>query len=119
MKNQKLEVKGTEIVIGSKKDEAYISLTDIARYKNPNEPKDVVKNWLRSRSTIEFIGLLRRRALSASFQKREQALTRLERAVQDRNLYVMTLKVEPRWDALSHRPAFYGPGAACWTRPID
>lgn len=57
MKNQTIEVKGTEIVICSKKDEDYISLTDIARYKNPNEPKDVVKNWLRSRSTIEFIGL--------------------------------------------------------------
>lgn len=35
----------------------FISLTDIARYKNPNEPKDVVKNWLRVRDTIEFLGL--------------------------------------------------------------
>ena len=58
MKNQKIEVKGTEIVIYSKKDDDYISLTDIARYKNPNEPKDVVKNWMRNYSTIEFIGLL-------------------------------------------------------------
>jgi hypothetical protein len=38
-------------------DKDYISLTDIARYKNSYEPKDVVKNWLRSRSTIEFLGL--------------------------------------------------------------
>lgn len=57
MKNQKIEVKGTEIVIYSKKDDDYISLTDIARYKNPTAPKDVVKNWMRSRNTIEFIGL--------------------------------------------------------------
>ena len=35
----------------------YISLTDIARYKNMHEPKDVVKNWLRVRDTIEFLGL--------------------------------------------------------------
>lgn len=35
----------------------YISLTDIARYKNRHEPKDVVKNWLRVRDTIEFLGL--------------------------------------------------------------
>ena len=34
----------------------YISLTDIARYKS-DEPKDVVKNWLRSKDTIEFLGL--------------------------------------------------------------
>jgi hypothetical protein len=38
----------------NKKD--YISLTDIARYKNRVEPRDVIKNWMRNRSTIEFIG---------------------------------------------------------------
>jgi hypothetical protein len=32
-------------------------LTDIARIKNPIEPKDVVKNWMRLRSTLEFLGL--------------------------------------------------------------
>jgi hypothetical protein len=32
-------------------------LTDIAKYKNPEFPADVIKNWLRSRSTIEFLGL--------------------------------------------------------------
>ncbi|HRI06022.1 MAG TPA: KilA-N domain-containing protein [Candidatus Dojkabacteria bacterium] len=52
MKN-KIIVKDIDINI---KDE-YISLTDIARYKNPDEPKDVVKNWLRTRNTIEFLGL--------------------------------------------------------------
>lgn len=35
----------------------YISLTDIARTKNNDEPKDVVKNWLRSKNTIAFLGL--------------------------------------------------------------
>ena len=35
----------------------YISLTDIAKYKNPNFPADVVKNWMRIRNTIEFLGL--------------------------------------------------------------
>ncbi len=52
-----INVKGKEIVIFSQNQAEYISLTDIARYKNPNEPKDVVKNWLRSKSTIEFLGL--------------------------------------------------------------
>ena len=32
-------------------------LTDIARYKNPDEPKTVVANWMRLRSTIEFLDL--------------------------------------------------------------
>ena len=34
----------------------YISLTDIARYKS-DMPNDVIRNWLRSRDTIEFLGL--------------------------------------------------------------
>jgi KilA-N domain len=57
MKNKKIAVKGTEIVVYSKNNDDYISLTDIARFKNPKEPKDIVKNWMRTRSTIEFIGL--------------------------------------------------------------
>lgn len=35
----------------------YVSLTVIARFMNPSEPKDVVKNWMRSRTIIEFLGL--------------------------------------------------------------
>jgi hypothetical protein len=34
----------------------YISLTDIARYKS-DEPNDVIRNWLRNRETIDFLGL--------------------------------------------------------------
>ena len=56
----KINANGTEIsVIGNVLDEnTYISLTDLARYKNPYEPKDVVKNWLRLRSTIEFFEIM-------------------------------------------------------------
>jgi hypothetical protein len=35
----------------------FIFLTDISKDKNPDESKDVVKNWLRSHSTLEFPGL--------------------------------------------------------------
>ena len=34
----------------------FISLTDIAKYKS-NEPNDVIRNWMRSKDTIEFLGL--------------------------------------------------------------
>ena len=34
----------------------FISLMDIARYKS-DEAKDVIKNWMRSKDTIEFLGL--------------------------------------------------------------
>ena len=35
----------------------YISITDIAKQKNPVEPKDVVKNWMRLKNTLEYLGL--------------------------------------------------------------
>lgn len=56
-KNKKIEVQGIEVVLYEDNKEDFISLTDIARFKNPAEPKDVVKNWMRSRATIEFLGL--------------------------------------------------------------
>jgi hypothetical protein len=35
----------------------YICITDIAKQKNPFEPKDVVKNWMRLKNTLEYLGL--------------------------------------------------------------
>lgn len=53
----KITVQNTEIAVISFREQDYICLTDIARIKNPVEPKDVVKNWLRSKNTLEFLGL--------------------------------------------------------------
>ena len=57
MAKRKVNVKGTEIVVFSKEKEDYISLTDIAKYKDSERTNYIVQNWMRSRSTIEFIGL--------------------------------------------------------------
>jgi hypothetical protein len=57
MVNTKLLVQNALITLTRINDSDFISLTDIARIKNPDEPKDVVKNWMRSRTTIEYIGL--------------------------------------------------------------
>ena len=58
VKKDTIEAKGFAIQIYTEDfRNDYISLTDIARYKNIHEPKDVVKNWLRVRDTIEFLGL--------------------------------------------------------------
>ncbi len=57
MKRQKLNVKGKEIVTFSKNKEDFISLTDIARYKDSERSDYILQNWMRNRSTIEFIGL--------------------------------------------------------------
>lgn len=59
MKNMKIDANGTEIrVMGDVVNEdAYISLTDIAKYKNPENAFIVVANWMRNHSTISFLGL--------------------------------------------------------------
>jgi len=56
-KNKIILVRRISITTFKQGKDDFISLTDIARNKNAAEPKDVVKNWMRSRTTIEFLGL--------------------------------------------------------------
>ena len=55
-KNRKIEVKGFDVTIykGNKID--FISLTDIARYKDEKRTDYIIQNWLRNRNTIELLG---------------------------------------------------------------
>jgi len=48
-----ISVQGTVVNIVKHNKDDYISLTDLARQKNPRDPKDVVKNWLRTQGTIK------------------------------------------------------------------
>lgn len=57
MKIGKIEVMGKEIGLISKNDQDFISLTDIARYKNRELTGLVISHWLSNRYSIEFIGL--------------------------------------------------------------
>jgi len=56
-KQQKIKVKGIEIVTFRKNERDYISLTDIARAKNSDDPRFVIQNWMRTRFSLEFLGL--------------------------------------------------------------
>lgn len=52
-----IHAKDTDIaVISAVGKEDYISLTDIARYRS-DDPTAVIANWMRSKDTIEFLGL--------------------------------------------------------------
>jgi hypothetical protein len=53
-KNSSIVVKDSSVSTTREDNELFIPLTDMARNKNPEEPKDVVKNWMRSRTTIEY-----------------------------------------------------------------
>ena len=56
-KKSTIQVQGHAVTVVAHSASDYISLTDIARYRNSQEPFAVINNWMRSRSTIEFIGL--------------------------------------------------------------
>lgn len=58
VKKDTIEAKGLAIQVYTedfKND--YISLTDIAKYKNKEEPNVVVSNWMRNYNTIEYLGI--------------------------------------------------------------
>lgn len=52
-----LVVQNINVNFFSQKEEDYISLTDIAKYKNSDDPRFVVQNWMKTRSTVEFLGI--------------------------------------------------------------
>ena len=53
----KITVKDVNIRTIKKNGVDYISLTDIAKQKNTNDPNGVIGNWMRNRNTIEYLGL--------------------------------------------------------------
>ena len=55
-KNRTISVQGFDIVWYEANYSDYISLTDIARYKDAEHTDDIIKNWLRNRNTIELLG---------------------------------------------------------------
>ncbi|MCX6868711.1 MAG: KilA-N domain-containing protein, partial [Verrucomicrobia bacterium] len=52
-----IHVRGTEIAVIRRDEEDFISLTDIAKSRNPEHPDDLIRNWLRNRNTLELLGI--------------------------------------------------------------
>ena len=55
--SKKIEVLSREVRLTGVNDQDYICLTDIARNKNADASDNLIRNWLRNRNTIEFLGL--------------------------------------------------------------
>ncbi len=55
--SRKIDVQGSEVKVLDGKASDYISLTDIARYKEPERTDHVIQNWMRNRNTVEFLGI--------------------------------------------------------------
>ena len=52
-----IEVKGAAITVVSQTEQDFISLTDIARFKDSERTDYIIQNWMRNRNTIEFLGI--------------------------------------------------------------
>ena len=52
-----INANGVEIRVTSSNEADYISLTDIAKKRDPENPRFIIQNWMRSRSTVSFLGL--------------------------------------------------------------
>lgn len=57
MANKKITVQGQSVSIVSGNEDDFISLTDIARFKDSERTDYIIQNWLRNRNTIEFLGI--------------------------------------------------------------
>ena len=58
IKKDTLHVQGIDVGIYTEDyRNEYISLTDIARYRNRDDPRFAIQNWMRNRNTLEFLGL--------------------------------------------------------------
>lgn len=57
MANKKITVQGQSVTIVSGNEDDFISLTDIARFKDSERTDYIIQNWLRNRNTIEFLGI--------------------------------------------------------------
>jgi len=55
-KKETVTVQGTEIAVLTHRQDDYISLTDMAKHKNPDTTGLVISHWLRTGYTLNFLG---------------------------------------------------------------
>ena len=57
MSKTKLKVNDLAIVLYKQNEEEYISLTDMAKFRDSDRTNYIIQNWMRTKNTIEFLGL--------------------------------------------------------------
>ncbi len=56
-KTKRIEVLSQEVAVRTVNQADYICITDIGRYKDSERTDDLIRNWIRNRNTIEFLGI--------------------------------------------------------------
>ena len=57
MAKNEITVSGIDVKYKKINKDDYISLTDLARYANPSEPKVPIATWMRNKDVISYLGL--------------------------------------------------------------
>lgn len=57
MTKNEVIVKGINVNYKKINNEDYISLTDIAKYYNANDPSGVIRNWMSNKDSFDFYSL--------------------------------------------------------------
>ncbi|MCT4604054.1 MAG: hypothetical protein N4A59_14285 [Marinifilum sp.] len=57
MAKTKLNVNDVEIVLYKQNEEEFMALTDMAKFRDSERTNYIIQNWMRTRSTIDFLGL--------------------------------------------------------------
>ena len=57
MKTNEIQVNGLDVKYKKIEKQDYISLTDLARYANPNDPRLPIQTWMRNKNVIAYLGL--------------------------------------------------------------
>jgi hypothetical protein len=55
-----IAVRGSPVTVVRENETDYISLTDIAKHKEPDRADQIIQNWMRNRNTVEFLGVWER-----------------------------------------------------------
>jgi hypothetical protein len=56
-KNSQIVVLDETVRVQRIESDDYISLTDIAKFKNSDDPRFIIQNWMKTRSSVEFLGV--------------------------------------------------------------
>jgi hypothetical protein len=72
-----MDVQGLEVTTKNKGTVTYISLTDIAKLKNADDPSDVIKKWMSNKDSFDFYSLWEE-LFNADFNSAESRLIKTE-----------------------------------------
>ncbi|GHV69516.1 hypothetical protein FACS1894199_18340 [Bacteroidia bacterium] len=56
-KKETINVQGTEVALYSQRKDQYISLTDMAKFKNSEIPATVISHWMSTVFSVNFMGI--------------------------------------------------------------